>query len=402
MLTLVGGVTFPAPVNSALPHVGNHRFSRAGAPSIYRGSGVHMLRRGLSCLVVALLLSSLAFAQRPGGNTGGNAGGGRPSGGGSRPMPDVGDLGRMGMPRASELIIRVVYPDDRSVPSHVSVQLMSFGGVTVAQGFTNSEGQVTFANVKPGSYTAKISGADLEDTTTEAFVIDRSDPMHMEWVHVKRRQDGTQVGSTQPMISAADLRIPDKAKKEFNKGNESFVEGDMEKAIERYQKAVKIYPDYATAHNNLGAAFMRMQRRDEALEAFAKAAELDPNLASANANVARFHILANDGRAAIPFLERALSSSPGDAEVLVLMAQAQLMTQHFDEAVTYARKAHSLAHQKLPMVHLIAGQALQAQNKPDEARIEYEIFLKEAPDSPQVGKVRSVIGQLAASAGRPR
>jgi tetratricopeptide (TPR) repeat protein len=302
------------------------------------------------------------------------------------------------------VIIRVVYPNDRPGPEHAMVQLRANTGVTVGQSFTNSEGQVTFSNIPPGTYQVKVSGMDLEDTETESFVVERNDSMHMEWVHVKPKENagGTAVGSTQGVVSASDLQASGKAKKELNKGNEAFLANDMKKAIEHYQKATKEYPQYATAYNNLGAAYMRLEDRASAREAFAKAAEADPNMPSANANLARIYILDKQSDQAIPLLNRALSGAPKDPEFLMLMARAQLETRNFEEAVTYAHKAHEQPHPKYPFIHLIAGQALQAQNKPDEARLEYQIFIKEAPDAPQAAQVRSVIGQLAASAAGPK
>lgn len=362
-----------------------------------------MFRRGILVVFLSLITVSLTMAQRPTtGNPGGNSGGGSRPTGGTRPDIPSGDFGRMDTQRPSEVLIRVVYPNERPGPEHAMVQLMSNAGVTVGQNFTNSEGQVTFSNIPPGTYRVKVSGMDLEETTTEGFVVDRNDPMHMEWVHVQPKQNASNTGSTQGMVSAVDLKVPEKARKEMNKGNDAFLAGDMKKAIEHYRKATELYPQFATAFNNLGAAYMRLQDRASARDAFAKAAEADPAMPSANANLARIYILDKQPGQAIPLLTRALSGAPNDAEFLMLMARAQLETEHYDEAISYARKAHSQPHPKFAFVHLIAGQALQAENKPEEARIEYEIFIKEAPDAPQAAQVRNVIGQLAASAARPK
>lgn len=376
-------------------------------PALHNAAqGDVMLRRGsLVSLLALVTVASLAFAQRPpgSGSTGGSTGGtGRPTGGSRPSIPTAPDFGRLETQRPSEVVIRVVYANERPGPEHVMVQLLSASGVPVGQGFTNSEGKVAFTNIPPGNYHVKVSGGDVQELTTDSFQVDRNDPMHMEWVHVQPKEGANNVGSTQAMVSAVDLKAPDKAKKELNKGNEAFIAGDMKKAEEHYKKATSAYPQFATAYNNLGAVYMRLENRASAREAFTKAAEADPNLASANANLARVNILDKQPQQAIPFLQRALAAAPNDAEFLMLMARAQLEAEHYDEAISYARKAHAQPHPKYPFVHLIAGQALQAENKPDEARIEYEIFIKEAPDAPQAAQVRNVIGQLAASAARPR
>jgi regulator of sirC expression with transglutaminase-like and TPR domain len=47
-------------------------------------------------------------------------------------------------------------------------------------------------------------------------------------------------------------------------------------------------------------------------------------------------------------------------------------------------------------IHLIAGEALLHQNHSTEAIQEYELYLKEYPDSPNAAKVRTAMAQIQA------
>ncbi len=280
--------------------------------------------------------------------------------------------------------------------------LLAPAGNTITSYFTNSEGEVTFNTIHAGSYRIRIRGAGVEDTTTDSFYLDQFGGNRMQWVHVKPEADEKNaVVSTQPMVSASELNAPDKAKKEFEKGNNALVAGDSGKALEHFEKAVKIYPKYGLAYNNMGAAYMRDNNPEQARASFEKAVEADPQLASAHANLARLKLLDKKPAEAIPMLERALSTDPTSSEFLFLMSRAQLDVGNYDEAIKYAHKVHSQEHKKFATAHLVAGSAYAAENKIADARAEFEVFLKESPDSPQADKVRAELNRLnaAASAG---
>ena len=51
----------------------------------------------------------------------------------------------------------------------------------------------------------------------------------------------------------------------------------MDEALEHFQKAVEINPNYVEAHSNLGQALLQKGQMDEAVAQFKKALEIDPN-----------------------------------------------------------------------------------------------------------------------------
>ena len=58
----------------------------------------------------------------------------------------------------------------------------------------------------------------------------------------------------------------------------SFVQiGNLERAIQSYQEALSIKPDYVDGYNNIGVALQNKGELDEAIEAFQKALILKPN-----------------------------------------------------------------------------------------------------------------------------
>ena len=56
-------------------------------------------------------------------------------------------------------------------------------------------------------------------------------------------------------------------------------QGKLEEAIEAYNKALAIKPDYAEAYNNMGIALKEQGKLEEAIEAYNKALAIKPDYA---------------------------------------------------------------------------------------------------------------------------
>ena len=69
-----------------------------------------------------------------------------------------------------------------------------------------------------------------------------------------------------------------------NRGAAYYELNKHEKAIEDYNKAIELSPEYATAYNNRGAAYYELNKHEEAIEDYNKAIELNPDGAGAYTN----------------------------------------------------------------------------------------------------------------------
>ena len=70
----------------------------------------------------------------------------------------------------------------------------------------------------------------------------------------------------------------------FLRGNAYLDAGEFAEAVRDYSSALKLDPDNAVYHNNLGIALRYMERFDEAIEAYDRAIELDPEYRDAYTN----------------------------------------------------------------------------------------------------------------------
>lgn len=77
----------------------------------------------------------------------------------------------------------------------------------------------------------------------------------------------------------------------FARGNEHMMMNEPEQAVEAYQRATELSPEWAVPENRLGLAYERMGDLRLAEIHFARAISLDPELASTRKNLARIRAL---------------------------------------------------------------------------------------------------------------
>jgi len=103
-------------------------------------------------------------------------------------------------------------------------------------------------------------------------------------------------------------------------------QGKLEEAIEAYNKALAINPNYANAYNNMGAILQDQGKLEEAIEAYNKALAIKPDYAEAYNNMG--NALKEQGKLeeAIEAYNRALSIKPDyeAARVQKLLQQARI------------------------------------------------------------------------------
>ncbi len=75
---------------------------------------------------------------------------------------------------------------------------------------------------------------------------------------------------------------PDYAEAHDNLGAALSKKGRLDDAIAEYHRALELKPDYAEAHANLGVALYRKGRLDDAIDEFREALELNPDYANAH------------------------------------------------------------------------------------------------------------------------
>lgn len=132
-------------------------------------------------------------------------------------------------------------------------------------------------------------------------------------------------------------------------GNVSLATLKINEAIEHYQETLKLKPDHANCHYNLGFALRLQDKIDEALEEFRKAIQYDPELVGAAQAVAWDYATNPDPRKrnaaeAVRLAENAAKSTDHqDPMILDTLAAAYAEAGRFDDAINTAGQAAEIA-----------------------------------------------------------
>jgi tetratricopeptide (TPR) repeat protein len=304
----------------------------------------------------------------------------------------------------AQILVRITFENERSAGDRIRVDLQTGTGVPVGEAFTDQDGRATFHVSFAGDYRLQVSGSTVQGTSVSTFHVEDQDKSKTVFVRVKPKVDQTAATSkpnTPATTSAAELRIPPEAQKAFHKGMEAWERQDIPKATEYFEKAVALYPAYDTAYNNLGVMYYQTGQTAKAREAFEKSVSLNERNADADRNLAR--ILINEGNfvRAEELLKKSLLVEPLNPVTLTLLCVTEISTGDDEGALATAHKAHQLPHEGYPLMHYVAGQALEHEGKPQQAFAEYETYLREAPNGAEASQVRSALARLSAASTPP-
>ena len=196
-------------------------------------------------------------------------------------------------------------------------------------------------------------------------------------------------------VSASELAIPARARKEFDKGTEALHKYDLEHARQHFGKAVDIYPTFPSAYNNLGVVFARLGQLDREREALQTAIQLNDHFELAYLNWARMDIIQGNFSDAENASRKASSLDSNDAVAIILLAYSELMQGHLQSTIETSEKAHALAKPHA-FVHRIAARAYEQQNQFDRAISELKVSLDEEPRGSRADAARKEMQMVQA------
>ena len=286
----------------------------------------------------------------------------------------------------TDIQVYVTFEDSRPAGEQLRVDLSNASGIPMTQAFTDSSGRALLQVGSQGGYIVKATGPGIKDGASESFEVFycASHCTRQVFLRVKAASDSTQSTTTKStttkssassgnpaVTSAAELRVPDTARKAFDQGMTAWQKKDYQQAAEKFEKAVADYPQYDTAYNNLGVMYAHLGQNDKAMAAFKRSVELNDKNADADRNLARMLMRQKDFAQAEQLLKKALTVQAPDAATLTMLAITEIQNGQVDEALKDAQKVHALPHDGYALVHYISGEALEEKHQYTQATVEY-------------------------------
>jgi len=155
-----------------------------------------------------------------------------------------------------------------------------------------------------------------------------------------------------------------------NMGNALQDQGNLEEAIEAYNKALAIKPDYAEAHNNMGNAFKQQGKLEEAIEAYNKALAIKSDYAVTYSNIGVTLQRQGKPEEAIEAYKKALAIKPDYADAYNNMGVTLQGQGKLEEAVEAYKKALVIKPDYADAKHMLSALIGATTNAPPREYVE--------------------------------
>lgn len=198
-------------------------------------------------------------------------------------------------------------------------------------------------------------------------------------------------------VSLNGLKAPESARRELMKAREDVSKEKLDSAKNRLEKAVRIYPEYATAWYELGRLQARQGQPEMAAASYHQAAKTDPKYVNPLIELSLIAAAAQRWPEAEQRSESILKMAPtGMPGVYLVHAIACFNQKKIDQAERSVREGldQDQANQ-FPKLMRLLGDILLIKGDKAGAAEAFRNFLERAPQSPDARKVQQQLAELS-------
>jgi tetratricopeptide (TPR) repeat protein len=144
--------------------------------------------------------------------------------------------------------------------------------------------------------------------------------------------------------------------------------GDLEGAVIEYRQFLKLHPEVAAIHSNLGAALVGLGRYEEALTEYKTALRQSPKLEGVKLNLALVYYKMGRISDAATELEKIYAEDPQNHQVLLLLGDCYLRMDREEDVIRVLEPAEQEYPDDLAIAYLL-GTALIRQKRVEEGQV---------------------------------
>jgi Tfp pilus assembly protein PilF len=297
---------------------------------------------------------------------------------------------------------RVFFPSGQALTGmSVKVNLEATngeGGSTT----TDQDGSFRFNSVRPGTYSVVVDGGKEFENAREPVSIDpggTSGPITSVTIHLRPK-----VSASNPAFAG----VPQNALDFYQKGAAAAQKGNAKVAVAFLSQAVSAYPNFTLALSDLGSQYLRLFQWDKAVETFETLLKLKPNDAAAhrdlgialyNQSVALLtdkkteESIQKVGQAETQLRAAISLNSPGPSAHYYL-GLSRIKLRKYDEAQKELELAIQNGGENLAQAHRYLGGLYQSAHRNKDAADELEKYLKLDPKAADADRIKGIIKDL--------
>lgn len=197
-------------------------------------------------------------------------------------------------------------------------------------------------------------------------------------------------------ISVTSAQAPSKAKKEYEKGRELEKKEKWDSALESFQKAVELYPDYAIAWCEMGRVQVQKGDATGARQSFGRALSVDSKFVSPYEELAQLAARDHQWQEVVATTDQLLKLNPVSfPQDWLLSAVGNFYLQNLDAAEKSARRGLELDTQhQIPKLEYLLGLVLAQKQNYAEALQHMRNYLRLSPHAANAETAQKQVDEL--------
>jgi len=307
--------------------------------------------------------------------------------------PGAGDTGLGGVNTISGSVIAAGQRLQRRLS--VRLQTMTRGDRVV---MTDDYGNFVFRGLMSGNYTIVIDKEKEFQPFSQAVTIIQPRGFPPQTYTLSVRLELKERTDAKPgVINVEFANVPEPARVYFNNALEQAKKNDHLAAIEQLKLAIKEYPSFMLAFNELGVQYLKLNQLEDADAAFQGALKITPDALAPLVNRGIANVMMKRYGEAVPILRKAVKKDEQSAVGHYFLGQALANLGLFEEAEKELLVSLTLGKEEMKEAHRILAIIYTSRGARKEAADELEAYLKVAPDVPDAAKLKDKIRQLRES-----
>jgi Flp pilus assembly protein TadD len=248
----------------------------------------------------------------------------------------------------------------------------------------DDDGTFLFSNLEGGTYRITIDAGKEFETVRESVYIEDSKVSYNLPIYLRLK----------PEANPAMAGVPRPALELFSKALEAEQKNDIERAVALLGEAIKLHPDFALAHSELGMIYMRTNQLDQSIEAHKAAIKALPDDPGVQLNYGIALTQKKDFAEAEKQLRRGLKKLDKSSQGHMYLGVSLIALKKNDEAESELRQAVKLGGDLMGAAHKYLGGIYWGKGDFKRAADELEIYVKLMPKASDAERIRGTIKEL--------
>jgi len=276
---------------------------------------------------------------------------------------------------------------------NIIVRLDAVSGGFVNEEVTDRLGKFRFSSLSPVQYFVTVRLSGYREVRREVNLIMQSS----EDVQIQLVSETSETETQTRTTKLLDANVPPEARSEFEKGETALLaKNKPDEGILHLEKAIAIYPNFPEAQIKLGTAYMDAKEWDKAELALKRAIELAPDASNAFFALGELYMQQKKYSEAEQRLRQGLRIDNHSWRGHFALGRVYWASGDVQQAAKQIALTLQL-NQDLADAHLLAGNILLRNGKREDARTEFEAYLRLAPKGEFAGQVKTILQKMKTS-----